>query len=90
MTRASFLVREHLRRDEGIGIRDVLRNVEMEAPLDGSALGDNCRECSPELLRLLRLTLRFETDNDHFSPWFRTQAFDNVTAQASPHEEATS
>jgi hypothetical protein len=60
LTRESFLVREHLRRDEGIGIRDVSRNVEIEAPWDGAALGDNCLECSPELLCLLRLTLRFD------------------------------
>jgi hypothetical protein len=66
LTRASFLVREHLHRDEGVGIRDISRNVEIEAPLDGSALGDNCLECSAQVLRLLRLTLRFETDDYHF------------------------
>ena len=90
LTRERFFVREHLRRDEGIGIRDVLRNVEIEAPLDGSALGDNCLECSRSCSAFSGLHFALKRTTIIFSSWFWTQAFDNVTAQASPHEEVTS
>ena len=70
LTRESFLVHEHLRRDEGVGIGDVSCNIEVEAPWDGSALGDNCLECSRSCSAFSGLHFALKRTTIIFSSWF--------------------